>query len=134
MLFKQMRVIVSLLAGSHEDSSAGLGVRCGVMVFERNIQMPAHIRQFGRTKVPQRPRDFDGAEVGLGGFLERGGSTAGIQDRPIKRGIMGCDKIHAVQKRSDLRPQLRERRFIFDIAPGNAVQVGKTKARTRRSD
>ena len=65
MAFQDVLIGVALLARRQEDSGAGMGVGLGVVMVQRNAQMPAHIGQRGRTQIPDGSGYLDGTNEGL---------------------------------------------------------------------
>jgi hypothetical protein len=90
--------------GGKNDVGAGLSIGKGIMVLEWQTQMPAHIRQLGRTKVPGLPGDLHRAEIGLGRRPQAGLIAAGAHHTGVKTGIVGGNEMGANQAGCKLRP------------------------------
>jgi len=63
------------------------------MMIQLDIQMSAHIGQFGRIDIPSMSCKVDSTKKSGFRYWYTGIGTAGMQYRPVKRGVVGSDKI-----------------------------------------
>ena len=81
-----------------DDQGAGLGIGGGLMVLEGNAQVIADIIQFGGINVPGLPGQLHRtAERESRGALTPRSAQHLLEHRPVKGGVMGRQKIDALQ-------------------------------------
>ena len=113
------------MPGCENNASTSLGVGSRIVVFERNVQVPANIRKRCGPQIPQIPREFHGAKEGEIGQFETVHRATGLQNGTIERSVMGSEKADVLQQGSERRPQFAERLLSGHIFPGNAVNIGE---------
>ena len=134
MTFQNILISVSLPARRDENSRAGQGVGLGVVMVQRDAQMPADMSQRGRAQIPNSTSHPNRANERLPERLNPGCIAAGLQHGTIKRRVMRRDEPHSGELLRSFLPQFAKRGLVLHLCPGNAVQVGEDKLTAGRTD
>ena len=101
---------------------------------ERDVQVPADMREGRRPQVPGPASELHGAAPRQGWPGTPRGVTAGMKDAAVKRGVVRRQEVGAFEKFLALTPDDVEQRLSGNIPPGDPVDVGPQKLPPRRSN
>ena len=127
-------LLPACLTGGDHDPRACLGVRIGLMMGKRDVEMPADIGELRREQAPDRAGNFHRADERPGGPGQAVGPAARFHHPAVERCIVRREKINSAYRVGQERPELGEGGCFANIVPRQAVDVGKGEQPVRRPD
>jgi len=104
------------------------------VVAKLDAQPVADVLKSSWEDAPGPPRDSHGADESQPWNPYAVAIGSGLENASVKGGIVGSHKVHAPEETPDPGPQPVKSRFVANIVPGDAVDVGENEAPARRTD
>jgi hypothetical protein len=104
------------------------------MMLERDFEFVANSRQVRWIDSEVFAGQLNGTFIAESGWGQQITFAAGVEHFPIERSVVGDDKIYSVEERGNFGPNFSEQGSLFDVLPGDSMDVGENKISIRGLD
>jgi len=90
--------------GRDDDPGAGLGIGQGIVMFQPDAEVAAHMWKFSGVDAPGPIGELHGANEAVTRALESGSFAAGVKHLSVERGVMGRQEVRVIYETAYLGP------------------------------